>query len=59
VARDANATSSGKRLKSCAKRTHMSESDDALFPVLDTAGNQIAWIDHMDLEVGGLFRIGA
>ena len=30
-----------------------------LVPVLDTAGKQIAWIDHVDLEVGELFRIGA
>lgn len=30
-----------------------------LIPVLDVAGNQIAWIDHVNLEVGGLFRIGA
>jgi hypothetical protein len=30
-----------------------------LIPVLDTAGKQIAWIDHADLQVGELFKIGA
>ena len=29
-----------------------------LIPVLDTAGNQIAWIDHLKLEDGSLFREG-
>ena len=30
-----------------------------LIPVLDTAGKQIAWIDHLKLEDGSLFREGA
>ncbi len=29
-----------------------------LIPVLDSAGNQIAWIDHLKLEEGSLFRMG-
>jgi hypothetical protein len=29
-----------------------------LIPVLDTAGKQIAWIDHVKLEDGSLFREG-
>jgi len=29
-----------------------------LIPVLDTAGKQIAWIDHLKLEEGSLFREG-
>ena len=29
-----------------------------LIPVLDTAGKQIAWIDHVKLEEGSLFREG-
>ena len=29
-----------------------------LIPVLDTAGKQIAWIDHLNLEKDSLFREG-
>ena len=29
-----------------------------LIPVLDITGKQIAWIDHMKLEEGSLFREG-
>ncbi len=29
-----------------------------LIPVLDIAGNQVAWIDHLKLELGSLFREG-
>lgn len=29
-----------------------------LIPVLDSTGNQIAWIDHLKLEEGSLFRMG-
>ncbi len=29
-----------------------------LIPVLDTTGSQIAWIDHLKLEEGSLFRMG-
>jgi len=29
-----------------------------LIPVLDIAGKQIAWIDHLKLEDGSLFRQG-
>jgi hypothetical protein len=29
-----------------------------LIPVLDLAGKQIAWIDHLKLEDGSLFREG-
>ena len=29
-----------------------------LIPVLDITGNQIAWIDHLNLEEGSLFRDG-
>lgn len=29
-----------------------------LIPVIDHASNQIAWIDHLKLEEGSLFRAG-
>lgn len=29
-----------------------------LIPVLDLAGKQIAWIDHLKLQEGSLFREG-